>query len=153
MKLEVRSRVRKTKRQGKAALSLKGLRLLVVDDDADVRELLALVLQQEGAVVTTAASGREALEAMETLPQDILISDIAMPQENGYQLLKKVREMDRQEGRHSIPAIALSAYVREEDRNASLEAGFEMHLSKPIEAEKLISAIIVVATRHLGKAS
>jgi CheY-like chemotaxis protein len=150
---EARPRARKAKRQTKAALTLKGLRLLVVDDDPDVRELLALVLAQDGALVTTAASSQEALDAIETVSPDILISDIAMPQENGYQLLQKVREMERTQGRHPIPAIALSAYVREEDRNNSLQAGFEMHLSKPVDAEKLIAAIITVATRYLGKAS
>jgi PAS domain S-box-containing protein len=147
------ARARKSKRQGKTALTLKALRLLVVDDDPDVRELLALVLQQEGAVVTTAASAQQALETIQAASPDILISDIAMPQENGYQFLKKVREMERKDGRHPIPALALSAYVREEDRNTSLEAGFETHLTKPVEAEKLISAIIAVASRCLGKAS
>jgi PAS domain S-box-containing protein len=150
---EARTRARKAKRQTKGTLTLKGLRLLVVDDDPDVRELLALVLQQDGALVTTAASSREALDAIETVSPDILISDIAMPQENGYQLLKKVREMERTQGRHPVPAIALSAYVREEDVNNSLQAGFEMHLSKPVDADKLIAAIIAVATRYLGKAS
>jgi CheY-like chemotaxis protein/nitrogen-specific signal transduction histidine kinase len=150
---EARTRARKAKRQTKGTLTLNGLRLLVVDDDPDVRELLALVLQQDGALVTTAASSREALDAIETVSPDILISDIAMPQENGYQLLKKVREMERTQGRHAVPAIALSAYVREEDINNSLQAGFEMHLSKPVDADKLISAIIAVATRYLGKAS
>ena len=125
----------------------------VVDGELSARESMAQLICGAGWQVTTAASAQEAIDAIETVSPDILISDIAMPQENGYQLLKKVREMERTQGRHPVPAIALSAYVREEDVNNSLQAGFEMHLSKPVDADKLIAAIIAVATRYLGKAS
>jgi PAS domain S-box-containing protein len=149
---ELRTPLRKTRRVAKAISTLKGLRLLVVDDEADMRELLALVLQQEGAIVMTAASSEEGLRTLREQPVDILISDIAMPGENGYVLLNKWRDIEREQNKHAVPAIALTAYAREEDRQFASEAGFEIHLSKPVEAEKLISAIISVATKHLGKA-
>jgi CheY-like chemotaxis protein len=123
----------------------------VVDDEPDVRELLALVLQQDGATVETAASAEEALRILEENPAEVLICDIAMPEENGLVLLEKLREFERQQQRHPVPAIALTAYAREEDRKRAFDAGFEMHLTKPVEPEKLISAIISVATKHLGK--
>ena len=149
---ELRVPLRKARRVAKGVSTLKGLRLLVVDDEADMRELLALVLQQEGATVMTAASSEEGLRTLREQPVDILISDIAMPGENGYVLLNKWRDIEREQNKHAVPAIALTAYAREEDRQFASEAGFEIHLSKPVEAEKLISAIISVATKHLGKA-
>jgi len=102
--------------------------------------------------VTTAGSAQEALQVLQTSSPDVLISDIAMPGVSGYVLLGKLREMERQQKRHHVPAIALTAYAREEDRKQALEAGFEMHLSKPIESEKLIDAILFVAAKYLGKA-
>ncbi len=150
---ELRPRARRSKRITKAVSSLKGLRLLVVDDETDVRELLALVLRQEGADVAIAASSDSALRALQTNPSpDVLICDIAMPEKNGYGLLAEWRAVEHAENRSAVPAIALSAYAREEDRKLALDAGFEMHLSKPVEAEKLISAIIAVAASRLGKA-
>ncbi|HYR91476.1 MAG TPA: PAS domain-containing protein [Terriglobia bacterium] len=144
-------RTKRSKRIGKAVSSLKGLQLLIVDDEPDARELLALVLEHEGAIVTTAGSAQEALAALQTLTPDILISDIAMPGENGYVLLGKLREMEQQQERHRVPAIALTAYAREDDRQRALQAGFEMHVSKPIESEQLIAAILAVASKRLGK--
>jgi PAS domain S-box-containing protein len=149
---ETRTPMRKARRVTKTVSTLKGLRLLVVDDEADVRELLALVLQQEGAIVFTAASSEEGLRILHENPIDILIADIAMPEENGYVLLAKWRDIEREQHRHAMPALALTAYARDEDRQFSAEAGFEVHLSKPIEPDKLVSAIIEVATKHLGKA-
>jgi PAS domain S-box-containing protein len=149
---EARVRMRRSKRVAKTVSTLKGLRLLVVDDEPDVRELLALVLQHEGAVVATAASAQEALGVLQTNSIDILISDIAMPEENGYVLLENWREIERRQQRPPLPAIALTAYAREEDRKHASEAGFEIHLPKPVDAEKLISAILAVATKYLGKA-
>jgi signal transduction histidine kinase/ActR/RegA family two-component response regulator len=143
---------RRSKRGRKAVSSLEGLRLLVVDDEADVRELLALVLQHEGAVVATASSAQEALRILQANPIDVLISDIAMPEENGYVLLEKWREIEREQQKPPVSAIALTAYAREDDRKYKTEPGFEVHLSKPVETEKLISSIIAAATKHLGKA-
>ena len=110
------------------------------------------MLQQEGAIVHSAASSEEALRALQENAIDILISDIAMPEEDGYVLLTKWRDIEREQQKHTVPAIALTAYVRDEDRQFASEAGFEVHLSKPVDAEKLVSAIISVATKHLGKA-
>src|SRR5262245_5289475 len=143
---------RRSKQARKAVSSLEGLRLLVVDDEADVRELLALVLQHEGAVVATASSAQEALRILQANPIDVLISDIAMPEENGYVMLEKWRQIEQQQQKPPVSAIALTAYAREDDRKYKTEPGFEMHLSKPVETEKLISSIIAVATKHLGKA-
>ena len=143
---------RRSKRARKAVSSLEGLRLLVVDDEADVRELLALVLQHEGALVATASSAQEALRVLRANPIDVLISDIAMPEENGYVLLEKWREVEQQQQKPPVSAIALTAYAREDDRKYKMEPGFELHLCKPVETEKLISSIIAVATKHLGKA-
>ena len=95
---------------------------------------------------------QEALAVLQTNTPDILISDIAMPGENGYVLLEKLRRIEKEQERHRVPAIALTAYAREEDSKQAMEAGFEMHLSKPIDPEKLIAAILGVATKHLGKA-
>jgi CheY-like chemotaxis protein len=144
-------KAKKSRRIAKALSSLKGLRLLLVDDEPDARELLTLVLKNEGAVVTAAASAKEALAVLQTNPPDVLISDIAMPGENGYVLLEKLRAIEREQGRARVPAIALTAYAREEDRQRALEAGFEVHLSKPIESEKLVSVILDIASKRLGK--
>jgi CheY-like chemotaxis protein len=88
---------------------------------------------------------------LQTNPPDVLISDIAMPGENGYVLLEQLRAIEREQGRARTPAIALTAYAREEDRQRALEAGFEVHLSKPIETEKLVSVILDIASKRLGK--
>jgi len=147
------AKTKKSRQNGKASLRLKDLRLLIVDDDADIRELLAMVLQKDGAIVTTAASAQEALAQLETSSPDILISDIAMAGTNGYEMLTKLREMERSQGRPRVSSIALTAYAREEDRKLALEAGFDLHLSKPIDSEKLISSILTFAAKRLGKAS
>ncbi|HYR84962.1 MAG TPA: PAS domain-containing protein [Terriglobia bacterium] len=152
VKTEAKSQTRRSKRIAKAVSSLKGMRLLIVEDEPDARELLALVLEHEGAIVTKAGSVQEALAALQTNAPDILISDIAMPGENGYVLLEKLRRIEKEQERHRVPAIALTAYAREEDRKQAMEAGFKMHLSKPVDPEKLIAAILAVATKHLGKA-
>jgi PAS domain S-box-containing protein len=144
---------RKSRRNEDKATSLKDVRVLVVEDEADTREFLATVLRDEGAAVTTAGSVREALATLQTDLPGIVISDIAMPDENGYALLEKLRKMEQTNGWTRRPAIALTAYAREEDRKLVLDAGFEMHISKPFEPPKLIAAILEVATKRMGKAS
>jgi PAS domain S-box-containing protein len=121
-----------------SASCLNNLHLLVVDDQADTRELIATVLQEYGATVTTAASSAEALEALSNSHFDVLISDIGMPNENGYSFIRKVRVLP-QVGK--IPAVALTAYASEEDRTAALSAGFEMHLSKPVNPVDLVGVV------------
>jgi len=119
---------------------LSGLRILVVDDDVDSSELVANILLQYGAMVKTAASAAEALEIIERLKPDVLVSDIGMPGEDGYSLIRKVRQRSVERGR-DILAIALTAFARDEDRKMAIKAGFQMHVSKPIEPEKLATAI------------
>jgi PAS domain S-box-containing protein len=122
--------------------TLAGLRILVVDDEADARDLLAIRLQQYGADVITAASARAALEslALQKPHPDLIVSDIAMPGEDGYSLIRQVRAMEPEQGGR-IPAIAVTAYSRATDRMQALAAGFQMHVPKPVNAAELAQAI------------
>jgi CheY-like chemotaxis protein len=117
---------------------LDGLRLLVVDDEPDTRDLLIVMLRQCGAEVRTAASVNEALAALIQSRPDVLVSDIGMPDEDGYSLIEKVRAMPEV---GEIPAVALTAHARKEDRERSLSAGFDAHLAKPMEPEELAAVI------------
>jgi len=128
--------------------NLAGLRILVVDDEADARDLLAIRLQQYGASVITAASAEAALKALgRQNPQpDLIVSDIAMPGEDGYSLIRRVRAMEPEWGGR-IPAIALTAYSRTKDRVQALAAGFQMHMPKPVNAAELAIAIISIIGR------
>lgn len=125
---------------------LEGLRVLIVEDEADTRELLQFILEDSGGHVTTANSAAAALEAMEMKSFDVLISDIGMPGEDGYSLIAKVRALDHARGGR-IPAAALTAYAREEDRIRLLRAGFQIHLPKPISPSELIAVVINLANR------
>lgn len=127
---------------------LDGLRILVVDDEADVRELLICILEACGAEVVAVASADEAISALvdSSTAMDVLISDIGMPEENGYMLLRRVRALKAETG-GKIPAVALTAYARSEDRRAALLAGFQSHIAKPFEAAELIAAIANLAGR------
>ena len=126
------------------ARSLVGLRVLVVDDDADAREAMAAVLETGEAVVTTAASAAEALDLLDHEAFDVLLSDIAMPEEDGYALIRRLRARDPEHGGR-IPAAALTAYARSEDRARALLAGFQMHLAKPIDPTTLMAAVADLA--------
>jgi PAS domain S-box-containing protein len=125
---------------------LDGLRVLVVDDEADARGLLAEGLGQCGAKVTAASSAREALEAMAGEKFDALVSDIGMPGEDGYELIRRVRALPADRGGRT-PAVALTAYARTEDRLRAMRAGFEMHVAKPVELTELIVVIANLARR------
>jgi len=124
--------------------TLVNLQLLVVDDDDDTREFLIALLEEEGAMVRSASSVAEALAALESSWPDVLLSDIGMPGADGYELIARVREMEVLRGR-MMPAIALTAYARESERQQALEAGFQMHLSKPVEVTQLIAGIANLA--------
>lgn len=115
-----------------AELSLKGIRVLVVDDDTDSRAVIKEMLLQFGAEVLTAASARDALQALELWSPDVLLSDIEMPNEDGYSLLQKIRSKDGKSG-GLIPAAALTAYGRSEDRVRALRAGYQIYLTKPVD--------------------
>jgi signal transduction histidine kinase/ActR/RegA family two-component response regulator len=123
-----------------AASALGGVRVLVVDDNADARELLALVLGRAGAEVERAASAEAALEMLQQAEVDVLVSDIGMPTEDGYALIGRVRSLTDGRARRP-PAVALTAYASEEDRRRALAAGFDAHVAKPVEPAELVSVI------------
>ncbi len=121
---------------------LEGLRILVVDDEPDARDLLVATLEQCGARATAVASAREALDSLKASQPDVLVSDIGMPVEDGYTLIRKVRELEAgQVWKGRVPAIALTAYANDSARFSALEAGFHKHLAKPIEPSILIETI------------
>jgi len=126
--------------------SLVGVRALFVDDEAEARELMAMMLAESGAEVRTAVSAAEALAACDEWRPDILIADIGMPGEDGYTLMKKLRTREKLRGGH-IPAIALTAYARREDRLRALSAGYEYHVPKPVEPVELLDAVASLANR------
>ena len=119
---------------------LRNIRVLIIDDEADGRTLVAHILQDRGASPVCISSAEEALEALGREHFDVLLSDIGMPNMDGYQLIREVRRLDKSRTK-PIPAIAITAYARPEDRQRSLLAGFHMHLSKPIEPRELIASI------------
>jgi PAS domain S-box-containing protein len=123
--------------------SLKELAILVVDDDVDTGEFLTLILEQAGAKVTAVTSGGEALEKIARTKVDLILSDIGMPGIDGYMLMRLIRAMPSEKG-GKIPAIALTAYAGEINQKKALAAGFQMHLVKPVEAEKLFAGISAV---------
>ena len=126
--------------------SLDGLRVLVVDDEGDVRDLVATILRQSGAAVTAVRSAAEALEAFATTLPNVLVSDIEMPGEDGYSLIRKLRAGAIPQARN-VPAIALSAYAGPGDRMRALDAGFQLHISKPVEPAELVAVIANLAYR------
>jgi len=126
--------------------SLAGLHVLFVDDDADARWLITMMLAKGGAEVRTAVSATEALAACDEWRPDVLISDIGMPGEDGYTLIKKLRARESERGGH-IPAIALTAYGRGEDCRHALSVGYEYHIPKPVEPEDLMVAVASLANR------
>jgi len=121
-------------------LLLNNLQVLVVDDDADTRDVLTTVLEQYGAKVTAVASVDEALEALQQFQPDLLLSDLGMPEQDGYGLIRKVKAIEA-EREEKIPAIALTAYTSDEERMRVLSAGFQMHLPKPVEPSELIAMV------------
>jgi PAS domain S-box-containing protein len=129
--------------------SLDGLRLLIVDDEPDFRELITAMLGHYGAVVKTAASAGEALVYVENWKPDVLVADIGMPGEDGYGLIRKVRALSSERGGRT-PALALTAYTRSEDRTRALSAGYQIHLAKPITGPELATAVASLADRTNG---
>jgi PAS domain S-box-containing protein len=123
-----------------APTSLEGARLLVVEDDAGTRETVAEVLAGAGAVVRDAGGAREAMAVLDGFEPDALICDIAMPEEDGYSLLRRIRERDRVRGR-KLPALALTAQASEQDRIRTRSAGFDAYVAKPVEIEQLLGAV------------
>jgi CheY-like chemotaxis protein len=135
---------------GFGSQALAGLRILVVDDEPDCATLTGYVLSQWGADVKVVISASEALEVFERYeewPPDILVSDIQMPAIDGYGLIRRVRKMDPDRG-GNIPAIALTAYTRVEDRIRALVAGFQIHIAKPFEPVELLTVVESVLNRR-----
>jgi CheY-like chemotaxis protein len=127
--------------------SLKNLRILVVDDERDTLDLLTMDLTQHGASVSGVTSAAEALRALEQSQFDLLISDIAMPKVDGYELIRQVR---RRESGKTLPAVALTAYARVQDRMRAIIAGYNTHVVKPVEADELVT-VVASLTGRLGK--
>jgi CheY-like chemotaxis protein/anti-sigma regulatory factor (Ser/Thr protein kinase) len=126
---------------------LDGLRILVVDDEEDARELLGLVLRQYGAHVSEAHAAKQGLSALGTARFDVIVSDIGMPGEDGHAFIRQVRSLGTKERASRTPAIALTAYARIDDRRKALAAGFQMHLAKPIKAASLVAAVAQLGGR------
>jgi CheY-like chemotaxis protein len=125
---------------------LQGIRILAVDDDPDALALLREILEATGATVMTADSGQHALDLLEQMTPDVLLADLGMPQMSGFDLLDWVRRSERQALRE-IPAAALTAYARSEDRTKALRRGFQMHLAKPVDPGELMAAMAALAGR------
>jgi len=152
--LDVSSPVRETMAFPSSGLSmysantqpLHQVRVLVVDDEADNLELIALVLRRQGAEVTAVASVKEALSAIAQQRPDVLVSDIGLPGEDGYFLIRQVRQQEAETNK-ALPAIALTAYARESDQQLALAAGFQLHIPKPVEPEQLVKVVAQLASR------
>ncbi|HEX6716242.1 MAG TPA: CHASE domain-containing protein, partial [Pyrinomonadaceae bacterium] len=130
----------------RSAQLLSGLNVLVVDDDSDTLKLMTTALTKRHANVTAVTSAVEAIQAITRKRPDVLVSDIAMPDEDGYGLIEKVRLLERGE-LNKIPAVAITAYAKEEDRKRALSAGFQIYLAKPVELTELIAVVARAAKR------
>jgi CheY-like chemotaxis protein len=126
--------------------SLQGIKILVVDDDADSRDFISFLLEEDGAQVTSVSSAIEVLQVLTELKFDILLSDIGMPEMDGYMLIREIRTWPPEQG-GQIPAIALTAYAGEYNLQQALTAGFQLHVSKPAEPDELIAAVAKLAGR------
>src|SRR5438067_637044 len=122
------------------APSLRGVTVLVVDDDADARDFVRATLEQYGAVVVTAASAGEAKAQFRREPPDVMVSDLMMPGEDGLQLIRDIRQLDRAAGRLT-PAAAITTLARADDRRRALTAGYQMHTAKPVDPSELVSIV------------
>ncbi|WP_460207445.1 hybrid sensor histidine kinase/response regulator [Scytonema sp. NUACC21] len=123
---------------------LNGVKVLVVDDEVDTRELIAFILEQSGAEVTQVASATQALQAITEFQPNVLVSDIGMPEVDGYMLIRQIRAMPPELG-GKIPAIALTAYAGEMDSQQAIAAGFQQHIAKPVEPATLVAAVVNLA--------
>jgi CheY-like chemotaxis protein len=128
------------------AVRIAGVRVLVVDDEPDARALVRRLLENCDAVVTTAGSAAEAYQHLRETRFDVLVSDIGMPGEDGYALIRRVRALGPDRGGNT-PALALTAYARAEDRMKAVLAGFQMHVANPVEPAELITMVASLAGR------
>jgi len=138
-----------SREQGAAAVApqlLSGVNVLLVDDDYDTLKLMTTALTRRQATVTAVSSAGEAIKAIRLRRPDVLVSDIAMPDEDGYGLIEKVRLLEVDETER-IPAVAITAYAKDEDRERALSSGFQIYLAKPVELTELISVVARAARR------
>jgi PAS domain S-box-containing protein len=126
-----------------ASSELAGLRVLVVDDEPDARELTTTILSEGGATVVAATSASHALRILDEQPLDVMLSDIGMPEQDGYELIRRVRQLPTPAGK--IPAAALTAFARSDERRQAMLAGFQLHISKPVEPTELTAAVACLA--------
>ncbi len=140
--------IRDTAQHGvtRAPQLLSGLNVLLVDDDSDTLKLMATALTRRQANVTAVSSANEAIRAITRSRPDVLVSDIAMPDEDGYGLIEKVRLLENG-AVENIPAVAITAYAKDEDRERALSSGFQIYLAKPVELTELISVVARAARR------
>lgn len=129
------------------ALDLTGIRVLAVDDEPDARELLTALLTQYGAEVLAVASATQVLATLESFQPDVIVSDIGMPEVDGYTLIQKVRALPPEQG-GEIPAIALTAYARKDDHQRAIVSGYQWHMTKPLEPERLVQAVVALTIRQ-----
>ncbi|HEU5310194.1 MAG TPA: ATP-binding protein, partial [Candidatus Eisenbacteria bacterium] len=129
----------RTEEQGRMP-DLTGFRVLVVDDESDTRDLLREVLEHCGVEVRDASSSEQALELLKSWTPDVIVSDIGMPGEDGYTFIRRVREWERESGQR-IPAVALTAYARSEDRIQALLSGYQVHVAKPIDPTEFVLVV------------
>ncbi|MEO6602858.1 MAG: response regulator [Polyangiaceae bacterium] len=128
--------------------ALQNVSIIVVDDDDDARELMATVLANAGARVTTADSVRTALEALSKEQAAVIVSDIGMPLEDGYDLIRRVREGSVSKALSGIPAVAVTAFASAKDRQKALNAGFQEHVAKPFDAQRLVQLVSRLACQR-----
>lgn len=141
--LSIEPVIKQTDELPQQELDLTGIRILAVDDDPDARELLTVLLTQYGAEVLTVASAAEVLASLTSFQPDVLVSDIGMPGVDGYTLIQQVRALPATQG-GQIPAIALTAYARESDHQRSITSGYQRHVTKPLEPERLVQAVVAL---------
>jgi hypothetical protein len=129
--------------------SLEGVKVLIIDDDLEALLLLSTVLTDSGACVKTASSAEEGFRHVKEWRPDVIVSDIGMPAEDGYSFIKRVRAWSSGDG-GTIPAVALTAYARAEDRMKAIASGYQIHVPKPVEPLELITAVASLSGRHLN---
>jgi len=129
-------------------ITLAGLRVLVVDDEADSREILTLMLNRFGAAVRTTASSQDAFNVVTEWRPDVLLSDLGMPGEDGYKLIARIRALPPGQGRDT-PAAAVTAHVRAEDRRRAINAGYQIHIPKPVDPLTLVAAVASLCKKSL----
>ncbi|MFN6487268.1 MULTISPECIES: PAS domain-containing protein [unclassified Nostoc] len=142
--LDIQPEIEQTDELSQKVLELTGIRVLTVDDDADARDLLTVLLTEYGATVLTVTCAAEVLANLESFQPDVLVSDIGMPEVDGYSLIQQIRTLTPEKG-GQIPAIALTAYARVDDSQQAISSGYQRHVTKPLNPEELVQAVVALA--------